>query len=152
MKNRLDEKGTGSSCEHHLYLLYFYQMIIKNRYELETNTLRRSALDILEAGIESVLPDVILPKTFSLNAGRNTITINGKSHNFDKRLFVVGGGKASGALAETLETLLPENAIIDDLVTCKGGGYNTCRINVVTAGHPIPDERGVIGSKTIAST
>jgi glycerate 2-kinase len=118
-------------------------MFIKNRDELGFAPLRRFALDICEVGIRAVLPSVVLPAAVDYDAGRQMLSIRGETHNLRGRVFVVGGGKASGAMAETLENLLPEYRITDGVVTCKGGTYGTRRTKVVTAGHPVPDIRGV---------
>ena len=118
-------------------------MIIKNRDEVGFTQLRRLALDICEAGIRAVLPSVVLPAAVTYDTSRQTISIKGQAHHIRGRVFVVGGGKASGAMAETFESLLPQSMITDGVVTCKGGTYRTRKIKVVAAGHPIPDARGV---------
>jgi glycerate 2-kinase len=118
-------------------------MIIKNRDELAFTPLRRLALDICEAGIGAVLPSVVLPAAVTYDTSRQALSINGQAHRITGRVFVVGGGKASGAMAETFEGLLPQSRITDGVVTCKGGTYRTRKIKVVAAGHPVPDVRGV---------
>jgi hydroxypyruvate reductase len=60
-----------------------------------------------------------------------------------RRLVVLGAGKASGAMARTVEAILGDR-ISDGLVVVKDGyARPTTRIRIVEAGHPIPDERGV---------
>ena len=61
------------------------------------------------------------------------------------RIFVIGGGKASGLMAESLENLLGPENITDGVVTCKGNHFHTGKIKIVRAGHPIPDQRGTDG-------
>ena len=118
-------------------------MVIKNRDELGFTPLRRFALDICEAGIRATLPAAVLPTVVNYDTNSQTLSITGQAHHIRDRVFVVGGGKASGAMAETLENLLPESRIMDGVVICKGGTYRTRKIRIVTAGHPIPDARGV---------
>ncbi|MCJ7769737.1 MAG: DUF4147 domain-containing protein [Dehalococcoidales bacterium] len=67
------------------------------------------------------------------------------------RIFVIGGGKASGLMAEALEGIIPSEHITAGAVNCKGGDYKTSKIKVVPAGHPIPDHRGVGGVEEMLS-
>lgn len=67
------------------------------------------------------------------------------------RIFVLGFGKASCAMAKALEDALPER-IDKGIVITKYGhskGYHPQRVRVVEAGHPIPDERGVAGTREL---
>ena len=121
-------------------------MIIKNREELSTSRLREQVLDIIEAGIDRVLPPVIMKSAVSYTPDRRDLTVNDFSFPLKKgRLFVVGGGKASGLMAETLERIVPPEEITAGIVNCKSGGYRTEKIKVVKAGHPVPDEAGLKG-------
>lgn len=123
-------------------------MIIKNKKELATTRLREQALDIIEVGIKRVLPPCIMKSTLSCDAVRNSIIIDGDIHNLSSgRVFVIGGGKASCMMAETLESIIDRETIVAGVVNCKGGDYHTDKIKIVTAGHPIPDQRGVDGVK-----
>jgi len=121
-------------------------IIIKNRNELTTTGLRKKALDIIEAGIERVLPSNIMKDALSYDATRKVLSVNDTIYNLSNgRLFIVGGGKASGLMSETLEEIIPLEHITTGVVNCKDGDYKTNRIKVVAAGHPIPDSRGVAG-------
>jgi len=67
------------------------------------------------------------------------------------RVFVVGAGKASGAMAEAVEEILGDR-IIDGLVNVQKGtaqSFRTKRIRLNEAGHPIPDEGGLKGARNI---
>jgi hydroxypyruvate reductase len=58
------------------------------------------------------------------------------------RVFVFGCGKASGAMARTVESVL-DTRIADGLVVVKDGyTVPTRRVRVAEAGHPVPDARG----------
>ncbi len=117
-------------------------MIIKNSAEIGFTPLRRHAIEILECGIGAVLPSHVLPSALSYYAGHGMLAVNGRFYNPGKRIFVIGGGKASGRMGEVIETILPESILIDGLVIDKSPDFNTRRIKVVSAGHPIPDSRG----------
>ena len=126
-------------------------MLIKNSSELGYTPLRRCALDIIETGIKAVLPSVVLPSAIAHKPYNGAITINERLHPIGKRVFVIGGGKASGAMAEAFENILPESIITDGIVICKDDAYNTRKIRVFPAGHPIPDNRGECAVKEILS-
>jgi glycerate 2-kinase len=85
-------------------------MIIKNRKELATSKLREKALDILEAGIERVLPSTVMRTSVSFDPVIKTLFVNEDSYKVNGRIFVIGGGKASGLMAQTVERIIgPEN-------------------------------------------
>lgn len=127
-------------------------MIIKNRAELDTTELRKKALDIIEAGIERVLPPNIMKNALSYDTASRVLTIDNTTYNLSHgRIFVIGGGKASGLMAEALEGIIPPEHITAGAVNFKGGDYKTSKIQVVPAGHPIPDHRGIEGIKKMLS-
>jgi len=123
-------------------------MIVKNRDELSITKLRRQALDIVEAGIERVLPLNIMRSAVRYDAASRILAVNGEAYHLSMcRVFVIGGGKASGLMAETLENIIHPKNIIAGVVNCKSKDYKTSKIKIVPAGHPIPDQRGIGGVK-----
>jgi glycerate 2-kinase len=68
------------------------------------------------------------------------------------KVWVVGGGKASCAMAASLSSLLGER-IAGGLVVTKYGhtdrGLDTGPVEVIEAGHPVPDEAGVHGARRL---
>jgi glycerate 2-kinase len=122
------------------------KIIIQNRPELATSPMRQQALDIIEAGIARVLPDNIMQASVQYEPKSRTLSVAGNRSDLSKgKLFVIGGGKASGMMAGTLEDILGPGIITAGIVTTKRGttNYTTNKIEVVQAGHPIPDEEGV---------
>ena len=123
-------------------------MIIKNRDALATTELRKQALDIIEAGIDRVLPPNIMKSAVRYDAVDRILSINDDTYRLSTgRVFVIGGGKASGLMAETLENMIHPENIADGMINCKSGHYKTSKITIIPAGHPIPDERGISGVK-----
>jgi hydroxypyruvate reductase/glycerate 2-kinase len=120
-------------------------VIIKNRDKLATSALRRQAMDIIEAGIMRVLPDVIIQTALKFERPSKKLYINAVVFPVSGRIFVVGGGKASGLMAQALEKILGVEAITAGLVTEKADPreFKTRKIKIVRAAHPIPDDRGV---------
>lgn len=128
-------------------MYYKVAMIIKNRRELATTKSRDKALQIIEAGIERVLPPNIMEAAVSYDAPHHTVKIQGDTFPLSptSRIFVVGGGKASGLMAQTLEGIIGAENITAGMVNFKGGQVQTQKIKTVVAGHPTPDQRGVSG-------
>jgi glycerate-2-kinase len=63
------------------------------------------------------------------------------------RVLVIGGGKASGLMAQALEDIIGAENINAGVVNYKGGSVRVPKIKLVVAGHPLPDQRGVGGVK-----
>jgi glycerate-2-kinase len=108
---------------------------------------RRLALKSLEAALNAVDPKQIIKSKLSL---KNSI-LHVDSYSFDlkkfKNTYVIGGGKASGSMAEALEQILG-NRIRNGLVNVPHGSKNKANIiKFHEASHPIPDETGVEGTR-----
>jgi glycerate 2-kinase len=69
------------------------------------------------------------------------------------RCLVVGAGKASASMATALESHAKNcwpNAIIEGLVLTRYGHHSpTSHIQIIEAGHPVPDQAGMDGAKEI---
>ncbi len=128
---------------------------IKNKEELINNSksplnrkARKLALNSLETALKAADPRGIIKSKVKLKEG--LLTIN--KHPFDLKkfnnIFVVGGGKASGSMAEALEAILKDHITDGTLnVPYASGHYNVQRINLQEASHPVPDEAGVKGTR-----
>jgi glycerate-2-kinase len=121
-------------------------LIIKNSEDLISSSLRARAVGLIEAGISSVLPANLMRATVKYSASKKRLTVSGVKYSLAKgRVFVIGGGKASGLMAEELERIIGPENISAGAVNCKSGGYNTEKVAIIEAGHPVPDEAGVRG-------
>ncbi len=121
-------------------------MIIKNREDLISSGLRARAVELIEAGIRRVLPSNLMRSSIKYNRRNKRLAVNGVKYDLSRgRVFVIGGGKASGLMAEELERIIGTESIVAGTVNCKTGGYKTEKITIVQAGHPVPDSAGVIG-------
>jgi glycerate-2-kinase len=123
--------------------------MIKNYTELATTDLRKIALDTIDVGINQLLPQNIMRNALVYDNKSKLLTINSStSYNLSHgRIFITGGGKASGQMAKALEDCITPNHITAGVVNCIEGDYKTSKIKVVPANHPIPDHRGVEGVK-----
>jgi len=111
---------------------------------------RKLALEALEAALEAADPKEIVKSKVIVKD--NTLRISQHEFNLNKikRIYVVGGGKASGKMAEALESILG-NHISKGIVNIpyNSGPHRTCKICLQEASHPIPDEAGMEGAKKI---
>jgi len=127
-------------------------VIIKNREELITSGQRARAVELIEAGISRVLPSNLLRESVKYNHGQKRLSVNGHKYDLSRgRVFVVGGGKASGSMAVELEKIMGPQSITAGIVNCKSGEHVSEKIKIVQAGHPVPDAAGVQGVKEMLS-
>jgi len=132
--------------------------IIKNKEDLIANAssskdkmARRIALDAIEEAFKAADPKRILFSKVKLEG--ETLKINGNIFNLSeyKRIFVLGGGKASGSMAEALEEILNDRIDGGLIVVPKGVAdkHRLNRIKFHESSHPIPDKSSIIGAKKI---
>ena len=127
-------------------------MIIKNREELIDSGQRARAVELIEAGISRVLPSNLMRGSVKYNHGQKRLSVNGHKYDLSRgRVFVVGGGKASGPMAVELEKIIGPQSITAGIVNCKSAEHATEKIIVVQAGHPVPDTAGVAGVEEMLS-
>ncbi|MCK4478698.1 glycerate kinase [Candidatus Bathyarchaeota archaeon] len=130
-------------------------VIIKNKKTLIENAkskldrkARKLALEALEAALEAADPEEIIKSKVTVKG--STLRIGQHRFGLQKfhRIYVVGGGKASGKMAETLESVLG-NRISSGIVNVphNSGPYKTRRIKFQEASHPIPDDAGMKGAE-----
>ncbi|MHC3437313.1 glycerate kinase type-2 family protein [Natrialbaceae archaeon A-gly3] len=104
-----------------------------------------TALEALEAGIESTLPGAVVERTVSVEG--DTLRIDGQEYDLSAydRLVVLGGGKAAGGVTKALEDVLE----VDDGVVVTTDGATCERIDVLEGDHPTPSERNVEGTNAV---
>lgn len=68
-----------------------------------------------------------------------------------QRILVVGAGKASASMAKAVQGLLGERIHSGVVLVKDGHGLPLDRIEVLEAGHPIPDERGIIATGRVCT-
>jgi hydroxypyruvate reductase len=124
---------------------------------MDTNDqLKQAALKIFEAGLQAVDPYRAVRRVMALQGASLVLTPpGGEPQTFDldrfDRIVVVGGGKASARMVQALEDLLGER-ISGGLVNVKTDHLAPVdRVELVEAGHPIPDDAGLAGARRIAA-
>jgi glycerate 2-kinase len=111
---------------------------------------REQALAILSAALEAVDPVNAIKRQVSLSD--ENLRIGQRIYDLGRyrHIYVIGGGKASGAMAQAIEEILGQR-VTAGLVNVKYGyGAETEIIRLNEAGHPIPDAAGMAGTKQMA--
>ncbi|MEM3591947.1 MAG: glycerate kinase [Candidatus Bathyarchaeia archaeon] len=131
---------------------------VKNREEILNNAMsdvdrraREIALNTLEKAIESVDPKNLIYSKVKVH--NEKLMVEDKIFDLKsfKKIFVVGGGKASGYMAEAIEDVLGERIEEGLVVVPQGtsGRFKTRFVRLHEAKHPIPDESSVEGAGRI---
>lgn len=107
--------------------------------------------EIFFAGLEAVDPSAAVARAVQRRGRR--ILVRGKSYCLDdyRRIYVVGAGKAAAPMALAMERILGER-LSGGLVVVKYGYLphtGPREVEIVEAGHPIPDEAGRRGAERI---
>jgi glycerate 2-kinase len=123
------------------------EQLVKNGETPLNQKARTLALKSLEIALNKVNPKQIMRSKLLLK--NSMLRVNGYSFNLKKfgDIYVIGGGKASGSMAEALEELLGKRIRRGLVNVPKGGRYKTSLIELHTSSHPIPDESGVEGTQ-----
>ena len=122
-------------------------MIVKNRKELlAVNPAEPTsiALDLMEEGVSSVLPDRIIENHLKLEE-RNLVS-GDEEYRLEgiDRVFVIGGGKASYGMARAVERSIGSLVTDGLIVTKRGEGSGDLdHVKIREASHPVPDVAGV---------
>jgi glycerate 2-kinase len=118
------------------------------------HTLRKFALDCLEIGISSVLPDKLIKKKISIDS--TILSIGEHQYNLKDydSIYIIGAGKATADMAFSIEKLLKSvnfgsyKGIINVPI---GTPYKKLELSekivINEANHPIPNENGMLGTK-----
>ncbi len=109
----------------------------------------RLALSIYSDTLDSIRADTLVDRAVSLRG--DVLHVDGYACDLRafERILVVGAGKASAAMARTIEAILGERISDGVVVTKYGHGEKTERIRVLEAAHPAPDEASVAAGRTI---
>jgi len=117
----------------------------ENGSTLKLRRLRGDAIEILEAALEAADPRRAIESSIKLEGDHLKIGGHELILKAYRRILVIGGGKASGRMAEALERILRD--LIDGGVIIVPRGTETDlrlrRIKALGASHPFPDAEGV---------
>ncbi len=115
---------------------------------------RAATEEIFRAAVARVDPVAMVEECVSLDGDMLVVTAGDRRRSVDlsafREIWVVGAGKASARMALGLERVLGER-IARGLVAVKYGHTEELnRVELVEAGHPIPDEQSVAAAHAIA--
>ncbi len=116
--------------------------------------MKRIAKAVFLKALSAVDPAKILKDRIRIEKNRLFIRTEGNSERvFDlkkvDKIFVVGTGKAAGAMAKAIEEIF-EDRITRGIITTKYGHQLPLKKTaIVEAGHPLPDRKGFEGAKKI---
>jgi len=138
-------------------------LYIKNTSELLRSDLdedqlylRTIAIEALERSIDAVKPQKLVEKAIKIQD--SLLTIQNDEYNLKefKRIFIIGGGKASAEMAFSLEQLLLDhtNITYKGIINVPKGTVNPellkrSKIKINYASHPIPNKNGLKGTKSM---
>jgi glycerate 2-kinase len=114
---------------------------------MNTRELRQSARLIWEAALNAANPSICIRNFLQLNDG--VLSVGGKELPLRGKLIVIGAGKPSAKMAQVVEEILGPNITGGLVVTKYGHALPLERIQLVEAGHPIPD---AVGSRAVEQT
>jgi glycerate 2-kinase len=123
------------------------QQLIENGETQLNRKARAIALKSFESALKAVDPRQIIESRLSLK--NSVLKVNGHSFNFKKlrNVYVVGGGKAGGAMAEALERILRNHITAGFVNIPSTNKHKTEIVELHEASHPIPDQSGVEGTR-----
>ena len=102
--------------------------------------IKEQALDIFQNAVAGVDPKAVV--------GRALSELDEEIRRFS-RIYVVGFGKAALPMAEAARDAVKDRLAGGVVVTKHGHGGSVTGIEVIEAGHPIPDEDGAAGTRRI---
>ncbi len=130
--------------------------LIENGKSKRDKRARRLALTALEEALKAADAKKIIESKVGLKDGVLKIGLQKFDLNKFRHIFVVGGGKASGKMAEALESIVGDQ-ISSGIVNIPymraraHGKSRTRKIRLQEASHPIPDEAGIRGTREMLS-
>ena len=118
--------------------------------ELKTiSAMRKDAVEIFYQALKAVQPGAAIKRYCKFNG--KTLFIGHRSYQLNqyKNLYVIGAGKATASMAAAIEDMIDEK-ITGGIITVKFGHVADLKhINLIEAGHPVPDENGIRGASAI---
>lgn len=109
--------------------------------------------DIFMAGVKGVDPYTLVTGSMHLDKSILKIGLDGSNKTFDlekiENLLVVGAGKATARMALAIEHICGDRITRGCIVVKYGHTEPLKYIRSIEAGHPVPDDKGVLGSQEI---
>jgi len=126
-------------------------MVLENSQARSIAAMRRHVVDIFNAGLEPVMPEVSVKRFCTLEGSCFRVGDREYDLTLYQHVYVVGAGKASAAMAAAVEDILG-NRVSGGSINVKYGHVCSLKhVALVEAGHPVPDDQGEAGARAIMS-
>jgi hydroxypyruvate reductase len=113
------------------------------------STMKKDAAEIFFKGLQAVEPGAAIKRCCKFDG--ESLFVGNRTYHLPqyKNLFVIGAGKATAPMAAALEDIL-EKRISEGIIIVKYDHLaDLQRINLIEAGHPLPDPNGEKGADAI---
>ena len=117
--------------------------------QIKESDYRRLAEEIFWEGVKSVMPDVLIRNRLKLSKKRLEVYGHFIETSSIRNIYVIGAGKASGAMAQAVEEILGGMISDGHVIVKYGHGRPLKKITITEAGHPLPDRNGFEGTRRI---
>lgn len=111
--------------------------------------MRQDAIRIFKAALAAVDPEAAVLGHVSVRGTNLRLRDREWDLGSFQNIYVVGAGKAAAPMAKAIESLLGERITDGVVVVKEGHGLSLERVRVREASHPVPDERGILGTKEV---
>ncbi len=111
--------------------------------------MREDAKSIFFSGLQSVNPEKAVYRYCKVKD--NIFYAGNWSFNLSdfKNIYVIGFGKAAAPMSESIEKLLSTRITDGNIIVKYGHRTKLNYVNIIEAGHPVPDKNGIHGAKQI---
>jgi glycerate-2-kinase len=114
--------------------------------------MKEDAIKIMQSGIDAADPLLAIKKKLILEGNKLQVGDSlGLNLSDYENIYLIGAGKASVRMALAIEEILGDKLKAGRVTTKYGHSGNLKKTEVTEAGHPVPDNNGVIGAKKIVS-
>lgn len=113
--------------------------------------LKKDIEQLFLAGVASVLPDKLIKSQVKLCGDILSIQNYSFCLSDFENIVVIGAGKATALMAKEIESLLQNHLIVGHVVVKYDHGCRLSKIEISEAGHPLPDENGLIATRRIVA-
>jgi hydroxypyruvate reductase len=122
-------------------------VLIENGKSEPIRRARQLALDSLQAAVNAADPKASVTSKLTLQG--NTLQVGTQTFDLSefRHIYVLGGGKAAGPMAEATEVILGKHITEGAINVPYGAKAETQTIKITQARHPVPDEAGVGGTQ-----
>lgn len=110
-------------------------------------TTREKAIQIFEAAVAAVQPIRLIPVHLFIDQNQLHILDQQFLLHELQNIYIIGAGKASAAMAKTVEEILGQLITAGIVVTKYAHALPLQKITCIEAAHPVPDEAGIEATK-----